>query len=606
MQYTKIKASCIRAKDRLNRTFLVRPDIDLETLGCVICTGFHAEYEHAFLFHVHKTAYVPESWLDSFNTDFLSMRGRTLSDLGPSFRFTYDTGDNWEFECKVYKRPVDYASDEIAVIIDGAGTGIWEDNAWGFDRYLGGEIPPDTSEDLEDIDWYMPWNLDLDQVSDTDMFDLEDEQDRFNTLLPLDIDTYHEHNPVSSVPYDHTEEDSIWHTFHEYLDDYAPGPQEIRAIFDEFRRVCGVLKENGELPERFDDLEQTGADFSDLYFLIYDMPSQLFIEDNEEDIVSYVKELKSMFIFEREEYEELTDSLAVAYNQLKENKNAQKELDEWREKYPDSFNMYARQVHLYGQIRKLKDAEALLNKLDIMHMEINDENFRLFLSAAGFYRLKGSNRKADQLEEQIERYREQRAEDTDDEDDYDDDDDGFDEEDYDEEDFTDRHMSDMMRRIIISDADRIFRENMEKYRSGMTEETGQALLEAAARSFLLNRKYWISTKKNGDPRARRIDGRSYIVLYTDPKAAEKDGVSKPVMSSSSEMMMYSERQRKHTGYLIDPQPGSDGFIFREEALMDKLYDLMTVFTDQIIEERKLELQYIGIDDPDIDEDDIPF
>ena len=604
MQYTKIKASYIRAKDRLNRTFLVRPDIDLETLGCVICTGFHAEYEHAFLFHVHKTAYVPELWLDSFQTAFLSMRGRTLSDLGPSFRFTYDTGDSWDFECKVYKRPVMYESEEIAVIIDGAGTGIWEDNAWGFDRYLAGEIPPETSEDLEDIEWYMPWNLDLDQVSDTDVFDLEDEQDRFNDLLPLDIDTYHQHNPVNSVPYDRTEEDSIWHTFHEYLDNYVSSPEEIRVMFDEFRRVCGVLKENGELPERFDDLEQTGADFKDLYFLIYDMPSLLFMENKEEDIVSYLKELKSMFIFEREEYEELTDSLAVAYNQLKENKNAQKELDEWREKYPDSFNIYARQVHLYGQTRKLKDAEALLNKLDIMHMEINDENFRLFLSAASFYRLKGSNRKADQLEEQIERYREQLAEDTDDEyeeDDYDDDD-----EDDDEEEFADRHMSDMMRRIIISDADRSFRENMEKYRVGMTKETKRALLEAAARSFMMNRKYWISTKKSGEPKARRIDGRSYLVLYTDPETAEKDGVREPVLSSSAQMMMYFEDQRKHAGYMIDPQPGSDGFIIREKVLMDKLQDMMTVLTDQIIEEHKLELQHLGKDDPDIDEDDIPF
>ena len=40
MLYTKIKASFILAKNRLYRTFLVKPDIDLETLGCVICTGF--------------------------------------------------------------------------------------------------------------------------------------------------------------------------------------------------------------------------------------------------------------------------------------------------------------------------------------------------------------------------------------------------------------------------------------------------------------------------------------------------------------------------------------------------------------------------------------
>ncbi|MDO4194489.1 MAG: hypothetical protein Q4D24_14450, partial [Erysipelotrichaceae bacterium] len=427
MQYTKIKASCTRAKDRLNRTFLVRPDIDLETLGCVICTGFHAEYEHAFLFHVHKTAYVPDSWLEDYLTDFLSMKGRTLSDLGPSFRFTYDTGDNWEFECKVYKRPVDYASDEIAVIIDGAGAGIWEDNAWSFERYLDGEIPPETYEDLEDIEWYMPWNLDLDQVGDFDMFDLEDEQERFIDLLPLDIDTYHEHNSVSSVPYGHTDEDSIWSRYHEYLDNNITDASEVRVMFDEFRRVCGVLKENGELPERFDDLEKTGAEFSDIYFLIYDMPFLLFTDDKEEDLAAYLKELKSMFIFEQQEYEELTDNITAAYIQLKEYKEAQKELDEWRKKYPDSFNMYARQIHLYGLLRKLKDAEALLNKLDVLHMEINEENFRLFLSAAGFYRLKGSNRKAEQLAEQIERYRELQAEDTDDE--YEDDDFDEDEED---------------------------------------------------------------------------------------------------------------------------------------------------------------------------------
>ena len=71
-------------------------------------------------------------------------------------------------------------------------------------------------------------------------------------------------------------------------------------------------------------------------------------------------------------------------------------------------------------------------------------------------------------------------------------------------------------------------------------------------------------------------------------------------------MMYFEDQRKHAGYMIDPQPGSDGFIIREKVLMDKLQDMMTVLTDQIIEEHKLELQHLGKDDPDIDEDDIPF
>ncbi|MDO5122281.1 MAG: hypothetical protein Q4D46_09410, partial [Erysipelotrichaceae bacterium] len=179
------------------------------------------------------------------------------------------------------------------------------------------------------------------------------------------------------------------------------------------------------------------------------------------------------------------------------------------------------------------------------------------------------------------------------------------EDDFDEDEFVDRHMSDMMRRIIITDADRSFRENMEKYRSGMTGEPEQAMLEAVTRSFMMNRKYWISAKKNGDPMTRQIDGKTYVILYTEPETAEQDGVRKPVMTSSAEMMMYSDRQRKHIHFLIDPLPGSDGFIFRIETIREKLQELMTELTNQIIEEHELELRD-HVKDPGIDKDDIPF
>ena len=610
MLYTKIKASFILAKNRLYRTFLVKPDIDLETLGCVICTGFRATYEHAFMFRVRKLSFVPEEWLDDYFDHYRSMKDSTLEDLGPSFRLIYDTGDNWEFECKVYKRPVEYDSDETAVIIDGAGAGIWEDNVWGFTRYLDGEIPPDTSEDLEEIDWYMPWNLELEQIGDFDHFDPAEEQERLMENLHADVYNIKRYNSDDDL-YDPMPAGSIWHSFHSNMKKGVNTPNEIKQQLEEFKHVCGVLKEQGALPEKFTDLIHTGADPVDLNFMVEHMPELIFHTLEKEQALSELIELRDMFIYGPNEYDELTDLIALSYIHLKEYKEAQNEVDTWREKYPDSYLMNARQINLYTMTKRLKDAEALLQKLDIMNMEIDPKNSCIFLAAREFYIAKKNRKKAAWAEEQInlliERLEEQYDDDFD-EDDYDDDD--FDEDDYDDDDFDEddyeedvmnHTMMEMMRNLIISDAQERFDKYIREYRDKQSKEAEQEILAALARSFFMNREFRLSRNRNGNPKTVRSDGKTWIALYTDRDKAKKDGVQDPDIVSAADMMEYAKDHPHIAGYLIDPEPGYDGYSLPAQTILEKLHELMTHVSHQMAER-------FGFDPDDhmIDEEDIPF
>lgn len=56
-----------------------------------------------------------------------------LSDLGENFEYWYDTGEGWDFFCKVMKRKYKYneIQDEelpLALVVEGKGQGIFEND----------------------------------------------------------------------------------------------------------------------------------------------------------------------------------------------------------------------------------------------------------------------------------------------------------------------------------------------------------------------------------------------------------------------------------------------------------------------------------------------
>lgn len=65
MVYKKIKIGFHNYNNRFNRTILVREDINLIELGCVICTSLRAEFEHYFLFIRNDLYYTPDCFIES-------------------------------------------------------------------------------------------------------------------------------------------------------------------------------------------------------------------------------------------------------------------------------------------------------------------------------------------------------------------------------------------------------------------------------------------------------------------------------------------------------------------------------------------------------------
>lgn len=193
MNYKKVKMEYQYGKGRFNRTLLVREDINLIELGCAMCTAVRAEFEHCFLFLKGKTEFCPDVFLeDSWGgRNELPMKKYSLSDLGDKFSFWYDTGDDWLFHCKVYKKETELEGDNLAYLVDGVGQGIWEDNAWTLDRYLNGELDPECDEEDEEQGIYFPWNFEIEKLSDFDTaFNIEEEKEMFDDMLNVNIEQY--------------------------------------------------------------------------------------------------------------------------------------------------------------------------------------------------------------------------------------------------------------------------------------------------------------------------------------------------------------------------------------------------------------------------------
>ncbi len=184
MIYTRVNAAFAYAGDSLWRSLYVRGDITLEEFGCALLVSLRAEFEHSFQFEKKGRWYVPESYGD-FSSAWTPMRGHTLDELGDEFDFEYDTGDGWDFHCKVFKNAKEIDSDRMAIFDGGAGMGIWEDGILSFNMAVTGQVRPNRTRDKEEVGFYMPRNLPLKRVGDmNDPLDPAEEQSLLDVKLP--------------------------------------------------------------------------------------------------------------------------------------------------------------------------------------------------------------------------------------------------------------------------------------------------------------------------------------------------------------------------------------------------------------------------------------
>ena len=195
-KYFKIRADFKYAnKGRFYRTFLVREDIGLGELGEFIVDIFGGTMEHFFLYRTKEKSYIPSSWIEQWD-EFGSIRqepfkDKTIKDLPEQFMFIYDTGDGWDFDCKIYKRIVVKTVDDdeeipTGFVLEAKGMGIWEDNIGSLYAYLEGEIDKDYNEEDEDRGIYKPWNFDIKKYSEfDDPVDIEELNDKAMYFYPI-------------------------------------------------------------------------------------------------------------------------------------------------------------------------------------------------------------------------------------------------------------------------------------------------------------------------------------------------------------------------------------------------------------------------------------
>ena len=187
MLYRKLEVNFAENEERFNRTLMVRDDLNLEELGVVLGTALGAEFEHMFMFKDRDNAYVHDAWS---GMDAKMMSAAKLDDIDEDFLFIYDTGEDWTFRCHLGdKEKID--SDEYAILLDGNGQGIWEDNKSTLVRYLDGELDPNTSKENEEEGVYFPWNLVIRKLSDFDTdYDLQVEAENLNDIIALNMEDY--------------------------------------------------------------------------------------------------------------------------------------------------------------------------------------------------------------------------------------------------------------------------------------------------------------------------------------------------------------------------------------------------------------------------------
>lgn len=149
MYYKKIRVKSLDAPKRLYRLLYVREDLNLFQLGVTILLAFDCEFCHMFTLEDQKNTYVDKSWLNEtpYIFDLLlsipqekDYEKHKISDLAlganNTFKLYYDSGDNWEFEIKVYKAEKDLPGKAFGHLIGGAGASIWEDNRQLFWKFI--------------------------------------------------------------------------------------------------------------------------------------------------------------------------------------------------------------------------------------------------------------------------------------------------------------------------------------------------------------------------------------------------------------------------------------------------------------------------------------
>ncbi len=176
MKYTKIKISYPGHARQFYRTILVRGNPDLLKLATFYAFILNTEVYHCYYFETKDCEYVMAPFMEGYGVKTQKYLARYhLSDLPKKFTYTYDTGEDYEFNSTILGE-VDYKSNRSFILLDAKGQGVWEDNHHSLYSLLEGKIDPNSSD--EDDDYHLPWNFDNETYGDFfNPVDIEDENE---------------------------------------------------------------------------------------------------------------------------------------------------------------------------------------------------------------------------------------------------------------------------------------------------------------------------------------------------------------------------------------------------------------------------------------------
>lgn len=197
MHYKKIRVKSLDAPKRFYRLLYVREDLNLFELGVTILLAVDCGFGHMFTLEDQKYVYVDESWVNDtpYLFDLLlsipkdrDYEKYKISDLvldaNNTFKICYDSGDNWEFEIKIYKVEKDLPGEAFAHLIEGAGASIWEDNRQLFLRFIDSGSDALSAEEKDFLSEMV--NADVETFDDPlDIDSLNDNIDRAESTCRL-------------------------------------------------------------------------------------------------------------------------------------------------------------------------------------------------------------------------------------------------------------------------------------------------------------------------------------------------------------------------------------------------------------------------------------
>ncbi len=184
MNYKIIRLAYKDAKENLNRELLVRDDLSLIELGCVLGSSLYSTLEHDFMFKTSSNSFVLENYGNATGQT-LYMSDYLLADLGDHFEYIYDFGDEWRFDCEVIGSQKKRGK-QFAYALKGTGVGLFEDGRCFFDASLVGDYDFNIYGE-NDPDDYIPYNIPFSLLEDITYFDVEEMNNEFKHTLPFDI-----------------------------------------------------------------------------------------------------------------------------------------------------------------------------------------------------------------------------------------------------------------------------------------------------------------------------------------------------------------------------------------------------------------------------------